>query len=303
MFNKILVPLDGSELAEQALRPAVTLARKLDGEIMLLSAAVVKYAVVTETTGYGMSQVEEPHAYTHERLTSYLQEVQQKLSVYLQSSVKVVEGDAASVIVDAAVDEDVDLIVMSTHGRSGLSRWILGSVTEKVLRQAPCPVLVLHEATPLRNILITLDRSMLSEYALEPGLEIARGLGSCVTLLSAESDDEIDPRFFTELDKVESGLGGKARDDFYRRTEIYLQRTAKRLQPTVEQRIEIAPKRGLAAPTILDYIESHDIDLVVMATHGRTGLSRWRYGSVTEKVLHGAKCALLIVRPPLSEFE
>jgi nucleotide-binding universal stress UspA family protein len=128
-------------------------------------------------------------------------------------------------------------------------------------------------------------------------------LGSHVTLLSVESADEIDPYFVAELDKVEPGLGGLALEDFHHRTEVYLQRKARQLRATIGQEIQIAPLRGAAAPGIIDYIESHDIDLVVMTTHGRTGLNRWLYGSVTEKVLRGAECALLIIRSQLPESE
>ena len=212
---------------------------------------------------------------------------------------KVKDGDAAGVIIDTAVAENVDLIVMSTHGRSGLSRWVLGSVTEKVLRQAPCPVLVIRDTKPFSHVLITVDGSPLSEYALAPGFEVARRLGSSVTLFSVEQAEELDPRFIAELERTEKGLGQLASDDFYRRTETYLENLADRYEPQLDQEIQTAPRSTApVAQSILDFIEANDIDLVVMSTHGRSGLKRWVYGSVTEKVLHGAHCAKLVVRPP-----
>ncbi len=303
MFKKILVPLDGSVLAEQALEPALTLAHQTGGELLLLSVANVKDIVMTEPIGNGIVDLKIDHAHSPQRLTAYLEGVLGKLMSHLPIMTEVAEGDVASIIVDTAVDEDVDVIIMSTHGRSGLSRWVMGSVTERVLRHAPCPVLVLREAIPIKNILITLDGSPLSEYALEPGLEIARNLESEITLLGVQSTDEIDPAMIAELDKVEPGLGSITQNGYYHRTEDYLDQTLARLQPEFEKTIHVAPREGTPAPAILDYIDVHDIDLVVMATHGRTGLKRWRFGSVTEKVLHEARCALLIIRPPLSELE
>jgi nucleotide-binding universal stress UspA family protein len=173
---------------------------------------------------------------------------------------------------------------------------MLGSVTERVLRQAPCPVLVVRETKPFQHVLITLDGSELSEQALEPGLEVARCFGSRVTLFQVEPSVEIAPQFVAELESVEGGLSDKARDDFY--LETYLQRVSQRFQPTMDQEIEFASARGPVAPAILDFIESHDVDLLAMTTHGRSGLKRWVYGSVTEKVLRVADCGLLVVRPP-----
>lgn len=300
MFQKILVPLDGSELAEQALPPAVALSQAENGEVILLSVPVLKHMFVRERAGYGFLWPEDSLRHSRQELMPYLQglqEVNARSGLVLRAEVR--DGDAAGVIIDTAVAENVDLIAMSTHGRSGLSRWVLGSVAEKVLRQAPCPVLVIRDTKPFSHMLITVDGSELSEYALEPGLEVARRLGSRVTLLSVEQVEELDPQFIAELEQAEKGLGQHARDDFYHRTETYLQDIVLKYQPQLDQDIQIAPKSGApVAQIILDFIEANDVDLVVMSTHGRTGLKRWVYGSVTEKVLHGAHCAMLVVRPP-----
>ncbi len=303
MFNKILVPLDSSNLAEQALEPAITLARKTGGELILLSASNVQQLVIADPIGHGMIEMDVAQTHGQKNLSAYLDKIQHKVPTNIPVETKIIEGDAASAIVDTVVNENVDLIVMSTHGRSGLSRWVMGSVTERVFRHAPCPVLALREDTSLANVLITLDGSPLSEYALEPGLAIARKLQSDVTLMSTQSTNHIAPAIIAELDDAEPGLGTMTQNDFYHRAENYLRHTAKRMQPDIEQTIQIAPMEGKAASSILDYINTHDVNLVVMATHGRTGLKRWRYGSVTEKVLRHANCALLIIRPPLSEFE
>ena len=198
---------------------------------------------------------------------------------------------------DTAAAEGADLIVMSTHGRSGFSRWLMGSVTERVLRGAPCPVLAVRGGAGFERILITLDGSRLSESALEPGLALARLLGSQVTLLMVERPDEMEPDLFDYLNISPAGLMDQARDEIDDQTVSYLQRAADSCAERLGRKVEIATVRGAVAPAILDYIELEEIDLTVMATHGRTGLRRWVYGSVTEKVLRQAKCAMLVVRP------
>jgi nucleotide-binding universal stress UspA family protein len=129
-------------------------------------------------------------------------------------------------------------------------------------------------------------------------MEVANLLGGHVTLLSVESSDMLDPAYIADLEKAEMGLGTRTREDFYHRTEAYLQRMAKRLQEDLEQMVHTAPRTGPVANAILDFIDEGSVDLVVMATHGRSGLRRWVYGSITEKVMHGANCAMLIVRSP-----
>lgn len=298
MFKKILVPLDGSELAENALEPAVSLAEKTNGEILLLSAAVDDLALARSRPGLGMEIVDELATHSRERLGVYLASVRKaNQDSPVAVEIKVEEGDAAGVIVDTAAAEEVDLIVMSTHGRSGISRWLMGSVTERVLRSAPCPVLAVHDEQFFEHILITLDGSDLSESALEPGLAVASLLGGRVTLLRVESFEEVVPSLVTDLETSEAGLGEKVRDEFYQRTESYLKRIAGLCGESLGREVNIASRIGAVAPAILDYIDYGDIDLVVMATHGRTGLRRWVYGSVTEKVLRRASCATLIVRP------
>jgi nucleotide-binding universal stress UspA family protein len=281
--------------------PALALAQQGHGEVILLSVPYAKQIMVEDWDNYDFDYSLDQ---SQQELTEYLEGLKARKAhpdLTLQTIVEA--GDEASVILDTAVDEEIDLIVMATHGRSGISRWMLGSITERVLRHAPCPVLVIREAKPLSHILITLDGSALSEHALGPGMEVASRLGGHVTLLSVESSREINQAFVAELDKIEAGLGARTIEELYHRTENYLQSLARELQTDLQQAIHIAPKTGPIAQAILDFIEAEAVDLAVMATHGRTGLRRWRYGSVTEKVLRGAKCALLIVRPPLSELE
>ena len=303
MFEKILIPLDSSELAERALKPGMALAEQGNADVFLLSVPFMEQAFVEEQAGVGFMLPDQSLTQSRRDLTEYQEAMKRR---YAHPNVRIhttiIDGDEAGVIVDAAIRENVDLIVMSTHGRSGFSRWMLGSVTERVLRHAPCPVLVVREDKPLQNIMIALDGSELSEYSLTPGLEVAANLGSELSLLSVESSAEVDPVFVAELEKVEAGLGARTVEDFYHRTENYLQRLNAHLQGKYDRPIRLVHKNGPVIPALLDFIETDKVDLVVMATHGRTGLQRWVYGSVTEKIMRSADCAMLIVRPPAEKF-
>ena len=301
MFAKILVPLDGSALAECALTPALTLAQAARGHVILLRAPEASLVYLPETEGHNLPVPEQAWDHPTADCQEYLGNFRYRYGRSfpdLKIETRINHGDAAAVIVDTAVDEDVDLIVMSTHGYSGFSRWLLGSVTERVLRHAPCPVLVVRGQRPVANVLITLDGSALSESALEPGMAVARAYGAKVTLLRVETAMElVDVREVAAIDKVEPGLGEQLLQSFFNQTETYLEDVARRYRHAGVL-LQIAEAQGLAAQQILHFAESQQIDLIVMATHGRSGLSRWVYGSVTEKVLRHTDSALLIVRPP-----
>jgi nucleotide-binding universal stress UspA family protein len=214
----------------------------------------------------------------------------------LTVSIKVLDGDVASVIVDTAEDYDIDLIVMATHGRSGLSRWMLGSVTERVLHSAPCPVLTVRSDAPIRHMLITLDGSPLAEKVLKPALAAAEKFKCQVTLLHVEQPIDYSPEFATQLEQAEPGLGEQYLQDLSNQPNIYLERLIHQYRSRGLP-LKGAICSGPVVQAILEYAEYHDVDLIAMCTHGRTGLQRWIYGSVTEKTLRTSQRAMLIVRP------
>lgn len=304
MFNKILVPLDGSKLAERALEPALVLAQQGSGTVILLSVPVLRRLIVTEPGGYGMLLPDQSFEHSRRELMAYLEDIQEsRAHPDLRIQKRVADGDEASVIIDTAKGEDVDLIVMSTHGRSGISRWVMGSVTERVLRSAPCPVLVMREEKSISKVLITLDGSDLSEQALEPGMAVARLLGCEVILLRAKEKIPVRHEEVAQLESVEGGLGKRLESSAYESENSYLQAMAQRYQYEMEQPVKTAVTTGPVAASILEFAELSDVDLIVMATHGRSGIQRWVYGSVTEKVLRGAPCAVMVIRPSEYQFD
>ena len=295
-INKILVPLDESELAERALEPAFALARETGAVVITLSVPVFEALTMVEPIGMSVVLNEDYPEHLEQRLVEYNQGIclrGERSGVVVRPLIE--EGDVASVIVDTAVAEKVDLIVMSTHGRSGISRWMLGSVTEKVLRQAPCPVYVVRSPMPLERILIPLDGSMLSETALEPAFTLADLFHTDVTLMRVRVEEDIKQREVAELDQVEPGLGQRLLDGFYTREEDYLREITGRYEH-LALAVDTAVRQGSPANAILAAADELACDLVVMSTHGRTGLQRWAYGSVTEKVLRGTECDMLIIR-------
>lgn len=298
MFKKILVPLDGSDLAERALEPALALAdQQAESEVILLSVPVYRDILVPSSAGFDLLLPDQSLDQFRDDVETYLEDVKsgwKRPNTQLQTIVA--DGDVASVIVDTAEEEDVDLIVMTTHGYSGFSRWLLGSVTERVLRSAPCPVLAIREKRPLANILITLDGSGLAETALAPGMEIARLLGGHVTLLEVDQEANLGAIELSMLEVAEAGLSrhvqkGSGDDHLIN----YLNHTADKYR-SQGLSVETVVMEGEPARSILDFAEAQEIDLIVMTTHGRTGLKRWVYGSVTEKVLRSTEAAMLIIR-------
>lgn len=300
MFKKILVPLDGSQLAERALGPALQLAGE-GCQVLLVRVPIRAQMFIPAEGGYGLLYPERVEAQAQAEALTYLQEVQAARAAGGQSSVrvKVVEGDVASGVVDVAREENADLIVMSSHGYSGLTRWVLGSVAEKVLHGAPCPVLVIRSPQPISRALVTLDGSPLAAQALEPAVEVAARLGASLTLLRVLA--EVDQADLRSLDAYELGLSTRLVEELNANAEAYLTQLVTS-HARAGHPIKVEVRAGPAAATILKYVEQHNIDLIGMATHGRSALRRWMYGSVTEKVLRSADCSMLVVRPSPNEL-
>jgi nucleotide-binding universal stress UspA family protein len=294
MYKRILIPLDGSELAERALPLGEQIARAHGGELILMRVPLAEKMMTSYPAEYSLLWPEQSLQLSQQMSHDYLNQV---LARYegggLTARALLVEGDVAGGIVDTAVAEKADLIIMSTHGYSGLTRWMLGSVTERVLREAHCPVLAVRDAEPIEQILITLDGSYLAELALEPAFALAQACNSQVTLLQVTPDKELaQSRQAEGIDQTEAEQAHKELGVGIQR---HLDRLVERYAPSGLS-VKAVVASGSPAATILDHIEYYHVNVAAMATHGRTGLRRWVYGSVTEKVMRGAQCSMLIVR-------
>jgi nucleotide-binding universal stress UspA family protein len=300
METRILVPLDGSRLAEQALSCAMTLGRGLPAELVLFRAVSLPSDVQEALDGAGLKPgpiMEQLETEAHE----YLEAMSLLLAkTDLNFSRVVRHGLAADAIVDCIEEVDVQLIVMASHGYTGIKRWTHGSVAERVLQSASVPVLLvrakeevskgLPEACPCRRILVPLDGSRVAEQALPAVTPIARALGGEVTLFQVPivyaSGSLIGEWYLPWQGNFETA--DQASQD-------YLDGLASDLR---EQGIEASTATwvGPVAESIIDYAEVNEVDLVAMCTHGRTGLARWAMGSVADRVLRAGGKPILLVR-------
>ena len=304
-FRTILVPLDGSQLSEKSLSPAARVAATMAGDgngeqvKLILLRVVSPVALVAadpllydELTRMG---TDDAQAYLN-TVTGTLQ------AGKAQIEARTVTGSPADAIVHYAEENHVDLIVMSSHGRTGSSRWVYGSVAEKVLHHAPCATVIIraHVAVEMfenRKIMVPPDGSPSAERALEPALAVAAAVQSDVTLLRVTSGSEPLPEAMTPSgERVGAALDEAAARE-HAEAENYLQRlyTAR---PNQHLFFDVVTTPGDIADAIVSYADSHSVDLIVMSSHGRSGLGRWLHGSVAEKVLRGANCATLIIRSP-----
>jgi nucleotide-binding universal stress UspA family protein len=299
MFKRILVPLDGSALSERALPPALKIGELEGSRVMLLRAPVAEVSTVPEVAGFGqyhlrnLSEVVEAARFEAKKYVTQIAQASARAGVEFEPLV--VEGEPAESILNTAREKQADLIVISTHGYSGLTRWVMGSVTERVIAHAPCPVLVIRAEQPISRLLIPLDGSELAEQAILPGLEIASAFGAEVEFFRAILPVPMEN--IHELEKAERGLGLQLQESWLAAAADYLKRQVENAQRR-GLKAKAVVRTGPAASTLLDYAEAMEIDAVAMATHGRSGLQKWLYGSVTEKVLRaGHAHAMLIVRP------
>lgn len=270
MLERILVPLDGSAGAEAILSQLRRILRRHESELALFHALPL-YPVGEDDA--------DPEKYL--RRVSFQLTTEGFPSQYLLRP-----GLPADAILDAAKDERATMIALSTHGRTGVARWVLGSVAEKVLQASPLPVLVARsfpsstfrgrlESKSVRNFLVPLDGSRLSLDALQPLRELARPVDAHVTLLHVSEPSPYPNRWDSP-------------DETLKEAEHVLREAC--IPATVEMR------KGDPGEEILKCVEEKEIDLIAMTTHGRSGPSRWIFGSVTAKVLRSASVPLLVVR-------
>jgi nucleotide-binding universal stress UspA family protein len=296
MLKTILVPLDGSRLAEQAIPYASRLARSTGARLVLAQATL------TEPLP-GQAELVARAAATRRAEIELDVLVNRLRQEGLAVEARVYCEDAATAILDAATQEAADLIVMSTHGRSGLGRWIYGSVADRVLRTALIPVLLVPAACsgewttarPLR-ILVPLDQSPLAEEALGPASELAQALGAELLLLQvleyplpAVADGA------TYLPPLDQDADLAAARQYLEDLAVALRADG---QTVTTLAVAAAPSPvGQAVATIAAVAHDERVDAVVMATHGRGGLARLVMGSVATGVLQHATVPVLVVRP------
>jgi nucleotide-binding universal stress UspA family protein len=297
---QVLVPLDGSPLAEQALACAMMLGLGLPAELVLFRAVSIPPDTreVLDDAGLKAAALMEQ---LEAEANDYLRKVAGQLQgVGLSVRQVVRRGPAAEALLDYAEQQDIQQIVMTTHGYTGISRWTHGSVAERVLQSARVPVFLMRaqegelgvsrEPMSCQRILVPLDGSTVAEQVLPSAVSVAQAFGAEMIL------------FQVPIAYVSGSLMGEWYLPFRGVLEIaeqdaqaYLDRVAGRLK---EQGVNVstAMQIGAVAESIIGYAEANRMDLIAMCTHGRRGLGRWTMGSVADRVLRASSTPILLVR-------
>jgi len=291
MYERILIPLDGSKAAEIVIPYVEEIAAKLGSEIILVSVAESK---TTDRDHLHRSYLEP----ITKQVQRQLKDWGAREEVKVQG--KVLPGKPADEILRFADETNVGLIAMTSRGSSVRGPWLLGNIAAKILRATGKPVLLvrapaseaaLQQKRLTKRILVPLDGSNLGEAAIPCAETLGSALKAELVLFQVVAP----PRVWAGgeggsyvMPPDEEGLKASAM--------AYLGGVAK---PLKEKGLNIsnAVDLGSAADQIIDYAKANAIDLIAMSTHGRSGIGRWVFGSVTDKVLHAGDTAILVVPP------
>ncbi|MCX6006012.1 MAG: universal stress protein [Chloroflexi bacterium] len=301
MYSNLLVPLDGSALAECVISHVLALASSSKNVsitflyvVQPLDAPLVKtiYKKKIETESRAAAQ-------------SYLKKICSRAVFKDNSSGKVLSGKPADIIVEYAAANNMDLIVMATHGRSGPGKWFYGSVAEKVVHSSKVPIWLVKAASCQMSyghrkltVLAPLDGSKVAESVLPHVKELHKQLPHNKLDIVLMRVCEVFSPPITYPPPMAMSWDEYLDFEKARCKEIcrnYLLEVQKRLSKYgLKTRIEIP--EGNPAEKLIGYANKSSVDLVVMSTHGRTGISKWAFGSIAEKVLKGANCPILLIR-------
>jgi nucleotide-binding universal stress UspA family protein len=290
MFNRMLVPLDGSTNAEVVMPYVIALAANKGTDVVLTCVAKP-----------GISNVEQLHQAYLERK---VEQVQLRLNEYgikqmPEISYHVLTGKPADEIVKHATEIEADLITIASRGASGQVPPLLGHISTSVLWSTEKPVLLIKDAAAekadkgrqlIKKILLPLDSSRAGEATIEYARQLAGAFDAELVLLQV-----LEPVNLVIGFENLSTLGVPDNEEIKKVAVSYLTKAEERLKTSgIKTSLEII--WGSAAESILDYADNNEVDLIAMSARGRSDISRWVFGSVAEKILHAGKKPLLMVR-------
>lgn len=283
-MKKLLIPLDGSKHSESVLPWASTLSAKLNQDIMLLRCYEPPASIymMPETMIPEPSFDVEPER--KQLIEDYLRQVKSRLPGGKAEHLSC-EGDAALAILKTCEKDDIAAVVMASHGRGGLERWLLGSVATKVLRGSRTPIYLLNShlevkaPREVKNILVCLDGSALSEAAIPHAMRLATAFDAKITLYQG-----------IEFSHIGNPHLEKAME--YQRVNIleYLDSVKAKFKG-----VQIETHTRIAGQDLGILEQAKRCDMLVMSSHGHSGLKRWMVGSTTEKIMQTVPKPLLIV--------
>jgi nucleotide-binding universal stress UspA family protein len=326
MYTRILVPLDGSTRAERAIPVAARIARATNGTIVLVQVVTIpfSYSPYLGTSTYADETI-EADLNAIERYLDTLANSEPLAGI--KTTTIAIFGSPAPEILSTAKADNIDLIVMTSRGKTGLKRWMLGSVAQKLARSSSMPVLVLHEEGPLPvrphldrplRVLVPLDGSALAKAALEPAAQLVAALsapaqGSLHLMRVVKPPTAEELRAAGDLESIE-----RLKENKQHKAKTYLNSIVAQLRESPLAHLNLSFTWSVAvdhdvAHTIIQMAENGEdaqgagvfgrCDLIAIATHGRGGLHHWILGSITERVLGATKLPILIVRPEAAEFK
>lgn len=300
MYTKMLIPLDGSKTAEQVLPYARFFTSRFNKPVELIAVVDI---------GEMLAQVSAEKA---RDVYDMIQEGMRSSEAYLKAvsgtldgpdiHCAVEKGRAEEVIIDRGEADPGILIAMATHGRSGVNRWLLGSVAEKILRGTANPLLLIRATenaksegeTSLRSIIVALDGSELAESVLPFVAGIAKHLDLAVILLRTYNIPYSlygfgHGYYAVDIQQFMTEVGDEARN--------YLEKKAGEIKKLGVEKVSCVTKEGLSADEIIRTGRETPDSLIAMCSHGRSGVKRWALGSVTEAVVRHSDNPVLVVRP------
>jgi nucleotide-binding universal stress UspA family protein len=309
MYHRMLVPLDGSELAEVVFTYAKELAGRLDIDVVLLHVA--------PPAGKSFNPMRQAYIKrAADTIRRQAREVQQNTGISqageaVKVTAELIEGYPPDEILRYAEENKVDLILMATRGHSGLRRWSIGSVASKVLSASKIPVWLVradhvpdvpYDQWPAMTLLVPLDGSELAESVIPHVETLAkqkRDNGLEVVLLRVSETPSIPSYYGPELSGVALNWGEFMQQEEVRRKKTsveYLEAIETQLK---EKNINVKSEvvEGKANDEIINYANSNPYTMIVIASHGRSGFSRLVYGSVAASLLNSVTCPILMVKP------
>jgi nucleotide-binding universal stress UspA family protein len=303
MFKRILVPLDGSTIAEQVIETAGDLAKRAGATVILAHADTPENYIYVE----GLPVTDEhgaPVHGTHEReyLRRWSDCVRETWGVRAEFTVLHQSGaSSAEMLATHMAETHIDLVAMTTHGRGGLERLWLGSVADQLVRSTHVPILLLRPdgavsvLPTIQRVLVPLDGSVISDRILPYAMALASHIGAVVTLMRVVKVTE--QVAITPIGTAAPHVDQQGFDQRLEEAQNYLDSTAKSLPPGRAKVVTHVAVSGHVAASILEAAKAERGTLIAMTTHARTGLQRLFLGSVADKVLRASHIPMLLFSP------
>jgi nucleotide-binding universal stress UspA family protein len=298
MYSRILVPLDGSSTAEQVLPYVRLLGKKTGTNVTLLRALEDLPAEIVE---------QDQGAYLNDAIGRELRQQRRKLNQVaavlnregISTSVIVEEGKPEELIITQAEKLPDTLIAMATHGRSGVGRWVMGSVTDRVLHATVNPMLVVRAkeeaevpAEKIETIIVPLDGSLLGEGALPYAQDIAKTTDAVIILVRVVAPGS----FYYGTAEYYVPAAGDAFGKVTAGATEYVSSIAKQLTDEGVSEVKGVTLNGPPAAVLVDTAKEYANSMVVMTTHGRSGIGRWVMGSVADHVVRHSGDPVVMIR-------